>query len=68
MKKKDKRSPSAEELSEKAMFYNPCVCTTETTGYVQQIPEDKENAESLSDITEVPVAALDGSSAHGKAR
>lgn len=68
MKKKDKRPPSAEELSEKAMFNNPCVCMNEVTGYVQQIPEKKENAESLSDITEVPVAALDGSSAHGKAR
>lgn len=48
---------------EDAFLYNPVASATDCTGYVQQIPEYENEAESYAELYDVPVASYDGGEA-----
>ncbi len=55
-------------LCEDAYFRNPVASATDCTGITQRIPEYESEAESYSDIYDVPVTSLDGGEADADIR
>lgn len=53
--KKEQKASQTKHL-EDALFTNPIASNTDTTGYVPVIPNDKDTAENLSEMMNVPVS------------
>ena len=63
-----KKKNDACEYSRDEFLSNPVACANDATGYVQRIPDDITEAESLTDLTNATVDSLDGKESESKAR
>jgi len=53
---KKKRNTNDTQHLEDAFLTNPIASNTDTTGYVPVLPADRDNAENISEMMNVPVS------------
>lgn len=68
MDRRKKRMNPELEYAKDAFLNNPVASATDCTGYVQNIPDYEYEAESYSDLYDVPVSSLDGGESDPPAR
>ncbi|MBR5515079.1 MAG: hypothetical protein IKU52_02610 [Clostridia bacterium] len=60
------KKQDALDYSKDEFLTNPVASVNDITGYVQRIPDAIERAESIAEISSVPVDSLDKKAALGK--
>ncbi|MBE6686810.1 MAG: hypothetical protein E7591_06205 [Ruminococcaceae bacterium] len=63
---RNKKKQDACDYSKDEFLTNPVASVNDVTGYVQRIPDVWERAQSIADISNVPVDSLDKKGAVGK--
>lgn len=63
-----KKKQDACEYSKDEFLNNPVASVNDATGYVQKLPYEIEEAQSLTDLTNATVDSCDGKASKSKAR